>query len=55
MQLALLASVNMPTQFDGYQLLRKSIPSHRSILYLAHEIDRQQLLVIKVPASEVTA
>ena len=52
-QLAFVPALNVPTQFDGYQLLREIYTSHRSILYLAHEIDRQQLLVIKVPASEV--
>ncbi|MCH7336662.1 bifunctional protein-serine/threonine kinase/phosphatase [Acinetobacter sp. NIPH 2699] len=52
-QLAPVPSLTIPTQFDGYQIIREIHSSHRSILYLAHEIDRQQLLVIKVPASEI--
>lgn len=52
-QLAFVPALNAPVKFDGYQILRELHSSHRSILYLAHEIDRQQLLALKVPASEV--
>lgn len=52
-QLAFVPELSVPIQFDGYQLIREIHVSHRSILYLAHEIDRQQLFIIKVPASEV--
>ncbi|MFT4020545.1 MAG: protein kinase [Acinetobacter sp.] len=52
-QLAFVPELKVPMLFDGYQILREIYASPRSVLYLAHEIDRQQLLVIKVPASEV--
>ncbi|RKG39288.1 bifunctional protein-serine/threonine kinase/phosphatase [Acinetobacter rongchengensis] len=52
-QLAFVPSLNVPTQFDGYQIVREIHNSNRSVLYLAHEIDQQQLLVIKVPATDV--
>ena len=52
-QLAFAPALNVPVHFDGFQLMRELHHSHRSILYLAHEIDREQLLVLKVPASEI--
>lgn len=52
-QLAFVPCLNVPTQFDGYQIVREIHNSNRSVLYLAHEIDQQQLLVIKVPAIDV--
>ncbi|WP_089603582.1 bifunctional protein-serine/threonine kinase/phosphatase [Acinetobacter piscicola] len=52
-ELAFTPRLNVPTQFDGYQIIRELHVSHRSILYLAHEIDQQRCVVIKIPASDV--
>lgn len=52
-QLAFAPSLNIPTQFDGYQIIREIYSSHRCVLYLAHEIGQQQLMVIKIPTLEI--
>lgn len=52
-QLAFVPQLHAPTQFEGYQIIRELHASHRSILYLAHELGQKQPLVIKIPATEV--
>ena len=42
-------------EFDGYRIQREIYSSSRSHVYLAEDIDSQQLFVIKVPSTELAA
>jgi serine/threonine protein phosphatase PrpC/tRNA A-37 threonylcarbamoyl transferase component Bud32 len=42
--------LTVPTQFEGFQILRELHANHRSHVYLAQDLDNQALLALKIPS-----